>query len=63
MSGGVRSTLAPPLKVWICRTVGAETINAWVNDHTKGKIPKIVSQQALASAITVLTNAVYFHGQ
>ena len=42
---------------------GADTINAWVDKNTQGKITKIVSQAMLQSSPAVLTNAIYFHGQ
>lgn len=38
----------------------ANTINQWVNDNTKGKIPSIVDQNMLKDIIVVLSNAVYF---
>ena len=38
-------------------------INAWVTQHTKGKITQIVSAADLANAEAVLVNAVYFKGQ
>ena len=41
----------------------AGQINAWVNDKTQGKIPTIVTPDAVRSAGAVLTNAVYFQGR
>jgi serpin B len=38
----------------------ADVINAWVNEKTKTKIPKIVTPDIVASARALLTNAVYF---
>ena len=40
----------------------ANTINAWVDRNTHGKIPTIVDESALQHAAAVLTNAVYFKG-
>ncbi len=37
-----------------------DTINAWVNTHTRGKIKKIVSPADVRDAFAVLVNAVYF---
>ena len=42
---------------------GAPTINGWVKAKTHGKIDKLVSAFDLRAATSVLTNAVYFHGQ
>ena len=41
----------------------ANTINDWVSQNTRGKIPNIVSPDVLRQAKAVLTNAVYFHGR
>jgi serine protease inhibitor len=41
----------------------AKTINGWVSDKTKGKIEEIIPKADVADSTTVLTNAVYFHGQ
>ena len=40
----------------------ANTINNWVKEKTKGKIPEIVSPAAVREAKAILTNAVYFKG-
>jgi len=41
----------------------AAEINKWVRGKTHGKIPEIISPEALASSRALLTNAVYFHGK
>lgn len=41
----------------------AATINGWVRKNTQGKITKIVTADNLASATSVLTDALYFHGK
>ena len=41
---------------------GAAAINAWASQNTRGKINHIVSPSDLAGEVSVLTNAVYFHG-
>jgi len=41
----------------------ADTINKWVSDNTEGKIGQIVTKDDLTWATTVITDAVYFHGQ
>jgi serine protease inhibitor len=41
----------------------ANVINDWVKQNTRGKIPTIVTPDALRDAKAVLTNAVYFHGK
>ena len=38
----------------------AAEINEWVKSATNGKIPNIVTAEAVAKAVLVLTNAVYF---
>jgi serpin B len=40
----------------------ADTINNWVKQKTQGKIPTIVTPDALRGSPAVLTNAVYFKG-
>jgi serpin B len=40
----------------------AHAINAWVKQHTKGKIPEIVTPEIVRAAVAILTNAVYFRG-
>lgn len=41
-----------------------ETINAWVSEHTQGKIPELLNPQtAVQNLSLVLTNAIYFKGQ
>lgn len=41
----------------------AETVNAWVNEKTKGKIPSILSPANITpQTILVLVNALYFKG-
>lgn len=39
-----------------------DTINAWVKQHTRGKIPEIVTEDMVRAAVAILTNAVYFRG-
>src|SRR5277367_22202 len=41
----------------------ADSINNWVSDKTKGKIPSIVTADAIADLPAVLTNALYFKGK
>lgn len=42
---------------------GAETVNAWVNEKTRGKIPTILrSENITPQTILVLVNAIYFKG-
>lgn len=41
----------------------AQTINDWTSQNTHGKITRLVSQEDIADASVVLTNAVYFHGR
>jgi serine protease inhibitor len=41
----------------------AKIINDWVSEKTRGKIPSIVSAQALQETTTLITNAVYFKGK
>jgi serpin B len=41
----------------------ADTINAWVKEHTRGKIPDIVTPAIVRAAVAILTNAVYFRGR
>ncbi len=41
----------------------AKIINDWVSEKTRGKIPSIVSGEALREAATLITNAVYFKGK
>lgn len=41
---------------------GADRINGWVSDKTKGKIPTIIQSADVASAVAILLNAVYFKG-
>jgi serpin B len=38
------------------------TVNAWVNEATRGRIPQIVAPKDLKGQAAVLTNAVYFKG-
>ncbi|MHB0938119.1 MAG: serpin family protein [Armatimonadota bacterium] len=40
----------------------ADTINDWVSDNTRGKIPTLVSPPMLRDAYLVLINAIYFKG-
>ncbi len=42
------------------RPSAAETINAWVSEKTQGKIPSIVTPEAVRGAYLILTNAIYF---
>lgn len=39
------------------------TINEWVSRNTQGKITQIVSAADIAGSLTVLTDAIYFHGK
>ncbi len=39
---------------------GAQQVNAWTKEHTRGKIVSILPNIAMPSAALVLTNAVYF---
>ena len=43
---------------------GAERINAWASDKTRGKITEVIKPEVLSGnlAVMVLTNAVYFKG-
>ncbi len=41
----------------------AKIINDWVTEKTHGKIPSIVSPQALQETTALITNAVYFKGK
>jgi serpin B len=45
------------------RPEAALAINEWVSEKTKGKIPEIVSSEAISNADVVLTNAIYFRGK
>jgi serine protease inhibitor len=38
----------------------ADTINQWVSNNTKGKIPKVVDAAFVAQMTAILTNAIYF---
>jgi serpin B len=40
----------------------AQTINAWVNDRTRGRIPAIVEDPLPADDVMYLINAIYFKG-
>jgi len=40
----------------------AQTINAWVNERTRGKIPSIVEDPLPADDVMYLINAIYFKG-
>ncbi len=40
----------------------ADTINAWVDENTNGKIPRIVEKPLSAYLVMLLINAIYFHG-
>ncbi len=40
----------------------SKTINAWVSRETEGRIPDLVSADAIQRAVLVLTNAIYFKG-
>lgn len=40
----------------------SKTINAWVSHETEGRIPDLVSPDAIQRALLVLTNAIYFKG-
>lgn len=41
----------------------ADTINRWVSDNTRGKIPSIVDPTTVQASKAILTNAVYFKGK
>lgn len=41
----------------------AQQINTWVNDNTKGRIPKIVEYKDLKEVLLVLVDAIYFKGK
>lgn len=41
----------------------ADTINRWVSDNTRGKIPSIVDPATVQASKAILTNAVYFKGK
>ena len=43
-------------------TAVADTINSWVKEKTKGKIPDIVGPDFVQASKAILTNAVYFMG-
>jgi len=43
-------------------STAADTINAWVNTNTKGKIPTIVEKPIDPSIVMYLINAIYFYG-
>ncbi|XP_057657339.1 serine protease inhibitor 27A-like [Diorhabda carinulata] len=40
----------------------ADSINAWAEKLTNGRIPKVIDQADLAEAIMVIVNAIYFKG-
>lgn len=40
----------------------AATVNAWVDEATRGRIPSIIDEGAADSAALILANAVYFKG-
>jgi len=40
----------------------SKMINAWVSRETAGRIPELVSPDAIQRAVLVLTNAIYFKG-
>lgn len=44
------------------RPQAADTINGWVSDNTRKKIPTLVSPPMLRDAYLVLINAIYFKG-
>jgi len=56
------SFLAEPMTVNFASPEAAGTINDWVKQHTRDKIPQIVTAEAIKDAIMVLTNAIYFKG-
>ena len=41
----------------------SDTINRWVSDKTKGKIPQIVTPDVIKDAFALITNAIYFMGR
>ncbi len=41
----------------------ANTINQWVSDNTRGKIPTLVDADTIRDALLVLINALYFKGE
>ncbi len=72
----VKSTISPDF-VSVCQEIydasaqaidlsqpsSAATINAWVSDKTRGKIPTIVPPNGIAGLAAILTNALYFKGK
>lgn len=41
----------------------ATTINNWANEHTHGKIPKLLDEKTdLSNTVMILLNALYFKG-
>ena len=71
-----RSTIAPEF-VRVCQEIykaavrtldlnqpsAAIVINEWVAEKTRGKIPRIVTPEVIASSPAVISNAVYFKGK
>jgi len=45
------------------RPSSASTINTWVSEKTRGKIPAIVTANGIAGLAAILTNAIYFKGK
>jgi serine protease inhibitor len=72
----VRSTVAPDF-VRLCQKIydataqtldfsqplSATTVNDWVSEKTKGKIPDLVTPNGMKGLAAILTNAVYFKGK
>lgn len=72
----LRSTIAPEF-VRVCQQIyeaavhnldlkqpsAAAAINEWVAEKTRGRIPGIVSPDAIADSPSIVTNAVYFKGK
>jgi serpin B len=72
----VKSTISPDF-VRVCQEIydataqtldlrqpsSAATINDWVSEKTKGKIPSIVPPNGIAGLPAILTNAIYFRGK
>ena len=45
------------------KPAAANTINNWVKEKTRNKIPSIVTPEIVRASEAILTNAVYFHGK
>jgi len=45
------------------KPAAANTINNWVKEKTRNKIPSIVTPDMVRASAAIITNAVYFHGK